>query len=85
VALKNKYDPTNLYRHNQNTRPTAEGRRVKGGAPQIRNGFVFVRQPPAPSAKYLLVALSDKQGRRYASDWLILTDDRFDCCLLVSG
>jgi FAD/FMN-containing dehydrogenase len=23
VALKNKYDPTNLFRHNQNIKPTA--------------------------------------------------------------
>ena len=23
VALKNKYDPTNLFRHNQNVKPTA--------------------------------------------------------------
>jgi hypothetical protein len=41
VAVKNKYDPTNPFRHNQNIEPTIIGGGVWATS-QIRNDFVFL-------------------------------------------
>jgi hypothetical protein len=46
VAVKNKYDPTNLFRHNQNIKPTLQRPRVRT-VRQIRNDFVFAVCRPA--------------------------------------
>jgi hypothetical protein len=45
VAVKNKYDPTNLFRHNQ-----CRGRRLRA-APQIRNDFVLAGSHRTPSRR----------------------------------
>jgi Berberine and berberine like len=47
--VKNKYDPTNLFRRNQNIKPTVERATVGvavGG--QIRNDFAFAGEQPRP-------------------------------------
>jgi hypothetical protein len=41
VALKNKYDPTKVFRRNQNIRPTVQGQHFRA-APEIRNDFVLL-------------------------------------------
>jgi hypothetical protein len=40
VALENKYDPTKVFRRNQNMRPSVPGQHFRA-APEIRNDFVF--------------------------------------------
>jgi hypothetical protein len=66
VALKNKSDPTNLFRHNQNIKPTALGPRVRA-APQIRNDFVFGGGCETPSPRIRrwqgLAVIATRRGR----------------------
>ena len=50
VALKNKYDPTNLFRHNQNIRRQSSGNSGCSGGGQIRNDFAFAGGRPTQAS-----------------------------------